>query len=839
MSSQFATPGFTSLAGVCATLSAAESSNLELDVAFDEALVLFASKRDTIQVTLDNLRAALLGVSPVPFLARQDPAVIALAMRVAHQVLSASDNDAGGEFLTTAGEETLQAERWRFRVVMRWQLWLVVEPWETWYSDQMIWARRRALWQPCWTRSWVCWTHRSARPRIHMWSSACSLVSLVSLWAVRSAVSDGSRTGIRVWKRGVADAVVDALVAATTGDPSQVDWTVVRTQMAIVTDAVTDCVPGGQRHQHSRMLTGALLVTHHLTVTLPEALRDVAARPASELRQFSPVKPVVLRDGPRRGSLVGQFNSVADASPSSTNAGTEQPATRTVGVPPVDGPHAPPPGGLGQAGMRAMKREPQPRVERPAAEPLGHQQGGAPAGPPKEPARPGLSLSGGRNGLNGEGVPQGTYPLSLSTLFHSGEQPDAGLLENIEADRQSLTREPSVFSDSAGPHVFQQSAMTDVLNAVADVAAGNAGVSGHQKELLSNHTRGVVGAKSVYDISLLQGGSNMVSPYTIMGLILRDGSSKTGDGLNMSLLDSADPSRAGIVSLSARPTGTSGPKRSYQFTLLRRLDGGGRAVMSPMTGPSVRNLFPVSFSQVDVTEQRLLENCRAAYREGSLSQESLEVRVRFIGKIFSTVRDMLRPFMHNVTTSDGVFRWYFQRWAAVSVFIIRCLNRPLLPYQMAVGVAAEPFDEVKPSAGPVDPFLVEGFEMYVLQMMAEEGTTIQNFIGSAADPREKSIGYPIVPALLLSLTVCGICGSAGGIVVAYDGKRVDRTLVHCEVCAPNPTMAEHDALVRAINEKQPFSAPQVPAAPAFGECLATMNPLYYSPKAAKPKPGST
>ena len=123
-------------------------------------------------------------------------------------------------------------------------------------------------------------------------------------------------------------------------------------------------------------------------------------------------------------------------------------------------------------------------------------------------------------------------------------------------------------------------------------------------------------------------------------------------------------------------------------------------------------------------------------------------------------------------------------------------------------------------------------------MMAEEAVTIRNFLGHPSDHKDKAVGYPIVPALLLSLTTCGICGSAGGISVAYDGKRVDRTLVHCEVCAPNPTITEHEALVEAINEKQPFSPPLVPAAPAFGECRATMNPLFYSPKAGKPKLGS-
>ena len=208
------------------------------------------------------------------------------------------------------------------------------------------------------------------------------------------------------------------------------------------------------------------------------------------------------------------------------------------------------------------------------------------------------------------------------------------------------------------------------------------------------------------------------------------------------------------------------------------------------------------------------------------------MRVQYFGRIFNTVRDLLQPFMHSVTTSDGVFKWYFQRWAAVSVFIIRCLNRPLLPPLMAGPVAAA----AEPATAPLDPFLREGFVEYLGQMMAEEASTIRNFLGHASDHKDKAVGYPIVPALLLSLTTCSICGSAGGITVAYDGKRVDRTMVHCEACAPNPTIAEHEALVEAINEKQPFSAPLVPAAPAFGECRVTMNPLFYSTKAVKPKP---
>ena len=68
--------------------------------------------------------------------------------------------------------------------------------------------------------------------------------------------------------------------------------------------------------------------------------------------------------------------------------------------------------------------------------------------------------------------------------------------------------------------------------------------------------------------------------------------------------------------------------------------------------------------------------------------------------------------------------------------------------------------------------------------------------------------------------------------MAYDGKRVDRTLV-LRGLRSNPTITEHEALVK-LSMKTALLGPLVPAAPAFGECRATMNPLFYSPKAGSP-----
>ena len=119
----------------------------------------------------------------------------------------------------------------------------------------------------------------------------------------------GSGVGIKAWRQGVADEVVLALQANTYGDPSPVEWSLVRTQMAGVVDAISGFVPGGRSQHHLRMAAGALLVVHHLIVVLPEALRDVANRPASELKQYSPRRPVC--DGPARWHLLDPSKAAA------------------------------------------------------------------------------------------------------------------------------------------------------------------------------------------------------------------------------------------------------------------------------------------------------------------------------------------------------------------------------------------------------------------------------------------------------------------------------------------------------------------------------------------------
>ena len=758
-----------------------------------------------------------------------DPAVVALVLQLAYKVVAASDADEGGSFLTDAGMMSLQEAMEAKEVIDNTATVALASGGAlgvlVFQSEDLNQARAIVAAVLGEFLGLLSPSDRSADSP----HAVQRLLVCLFLGRPLAGATGGSGVGIKAWRQEVADQVMVDLQANTYGDPSPVEWSLVRTQMAGVVDAISGFVPGGRSQHHLRMAAGALLVVHHLIVVLPEALRDVANRPASELKQYSPRRPMFGHTA--RWHLLDQFEKAASVSSVSTEASSERGVERTVGSRPADGPLAPHLEGQGQADMSACKREPQHRVDGPRAHLLGRQSGSAPLVPLKEHARSGPPLPDGRGELNGERAPQGTYPSSLPNHMNLEEQSDPGLLENIDEEQLSLARDPSGLSDGPGRRVLQQSVVTEILGTVAEAVDESRAVFGHQKDLLGNHARGVVGARSIFDISLLQGGNHMVSPYTVMSLILREGSAKTGEGLNMSLLDSADPSRAGIVSVSARPTGTS-MRRAYVFTLIRRLDRAGRAVMSPMSGPSVRNLFPVAFSQVEVTERRLVENCRAACREGLLSQESLDVRVQYFGRIFNTVRDLLQPFMHSVTTSDGVFKWYFQRWAAVSVFIIRCLNRPLLPPLMAGPVAAA----AEPATVPLDPFLREGFVEYLGQMMAEEASTIRNFLGHASDHKDKAVGYPIVPALLLSLTTCSICGSAGGITVAYDGKRVDRTMVHCEACAPNPTIAEHEALVEAINEKQPFSAPLVPAAPAFGECRVTMNPLFYSTKAVKPKP---
>ena len=835
MSSRVKYFDLASLEGVCTTFASFDPSDTEGDVTFQEVLKQFVELLEGFETAWKNLENCF-NASAQHYLASQNPAVIVIAMQLAYRVVEASEDDESGPFLTEFGIERVQ---------------MATEAKELLGSTaRAALAGNRALGELAFQSEDLGQAKSIVAAVLSEFLGLLSpaertadsphaiqrlLVCLV-LGRPLSEASGKAGVGIRAWKQWVAGEVVLTLQAAATGDQSKVDWTLVRSQMAVVVEAIAAFVPGGRSQTPLRVAVGALLVVYYLTMVLPEALLDVAKRPASELTQFSPRRPEF--GDPARRPLLEQFELAAHVSQANIQADTEHVVDRTVGLLPADGPPFPPRGGQDPAAANAGRLDTQHRVDRPQALSLGRQPGNAPSSPPKEPAQPGPARPDGQEGPSADRAPpEGTYLLPPPIPLNSEEQPDAGRLASvIEEEHPSFGRELSGFSEGPSQRALQQSVITELLGTVAHATEELKAVSGFQKDLLGHHARGVVAARSVFDISLLQGGNHMVSPYTIMSLLLRDSTAKTGEGLNMSLLDSADPSRAGIISLSARPISAQGLKRSYQFTLIRRLDCAGKAVMSPMSGPSIRNLFPVALSQVEFTERRLVENLRAACREGLLSQESFEARVQYVGRIFSTVRDLLQPFMHSVTTSDGVFKWYFQRWAAVSVFILRCFNRPLLPPQMAGVNAVEPAEEAEPLAGPADPFLREGFLRYLPKTMAKEAVTIRNFLGHASDHKDKAVGYPIVPALLLSLTTCGICGSAGGISVAYDGRRVDRTLVHCEVCAPNPTISEHEALVEAINEKQPFSAPLAPAAPAFGECRATMNPLFYSPKAGKSKP---
>ena len=66
-----------------------------------------------------------------------------------------------------------------------------------------------------------------------------------------------------------------------------------------------------------------------------EALRDVANRPASELKQYSPRRPVFGH--PARWHLLDQFEKAASVSSVSTEASSERGVERTVGSRPADG----------------------------------------------------------------------------------------------------------------------------------------------------------------------------------------------------------------------------------------------------------------------------------------------------------------------------------------------------------------------------------------------------------------------------------------------------------------------------------------------------------------------
>ena len=110
------------------------------------------------------------------------------------------------------------------------------------------------------------------------------------------------------------------------------------------------------------------------------------------------------------------------------------------------------------------------------------------------------------------------YPSSLPIPMYLEKQSDSGLLENMEDEPPSLARDLSDLSDGPGRRVLQQSVVTEILGTVAEAVDESKAVFGHQKDLLGNHARGVVGARSIFDISLLQGGNHMVSSYTVISL---------------------------------------------------------------------------------------------------------------------------------------------------------------------------------------------------------------------------------------------------------------------------------------------------------------------------------
>ena len=99
---------FSSLHSVAAVLESAPSDDGEIDSIFQEALLLFWAQWENFKTSWEGLELALRGVSPLPFLAGQDPAVVALALQLACKVVVASEADEGGAFLTDAGMRSLQ-----------------------------------------------------------------------------------------------------------------------------------------------------------------------------------------------------------------------------------------------------------------------------------------------------------------------------------------------------------------------------------------------------------------------------------------------------------------------------------------------------------------------------------------------------------------------------------------------------------------------------------------------------------------------------------------------------------------------------------------------------------
>ena len=74
---------FSSLHSVAAVLESAPSEDGEIDSIFQEALLLFWAQWENFKTSWEGLELALRGVSPLPFLAGQDPAVVALVLQLA------------------------------------------------------------------------------------------------------------------------------------------------------------------------------------------------------------------------------------------------------------------------------------------------------------------------------------------------------------------------------------------------------------------------------------------------------------------------------------------------------------------------------------------------------------------------------------------------------------------------------------------------------------------------------------------------------------------------------------------------------------------------------------
>ena len=463
MSSRFSTAKFTSLADVGSTFSSFDPSDTEGDITFQEVLKQFVELLDGFEAAWKNLENCF-NASARRYLAGQNQGVVALAMQLAYKVVEASEIDEGGPFLTEKGLE---------RVQMATEAEELLE-----HTARAALAGGRALGElafqsedlgqaKCIVAAVLSAFLELLPPTERAMDSPHAIQRLIACLILGRPLKEAyekTNLGIRAWRQDVAEKVVQDLEAAASGDQSNVDWTLVRSQMAAVVDAITAFVPGGRSQTPLRAAVGALLVVYHFTMVLPEALLDVAKRPARELTQYSPRKPE-FGDLARR-PLLDQFELAARVSPATIKADTEQVAGRTVGLPPADGPPVPPRGGQGQAAARAGRLESQYRVDGLQARSLGRQQGSAPASPPKEPAQPGPARPGGQEGPNAERAPQeGTYQASPPIPLSSEDQADAGRLaillrrsirllrENCLTFREALvsvhSNKPSSLSSSA------------------------------------------------------------------------------------------------------------------------------------------------------------------------------------------------------------------------------------------------------------------------------------------------------------------------------------------------------------------------------------------------------